>query len=294
MSPSNVEDSSSLAIESDPGTDTRVRQIFGRAASMRLLSFRAQEAHAQALPCQDFAMFTCDRQGTSICFCVCDGVGSSFKGDFAAQYLAVSLVNWLQKLTNIPRRPAKLLKKLQPQMDEWAREAQSLLTCSELPQALPPLVREVLDELRATYGSETVFLCGRIDMEGESQPAEESYRGSAKALFYWMGNVTARLFLTENKYIDVGDKNNDAPRWSTVHGRKGVLRTRILALETLDRLLVHTDGLDVLEEELVVLDDSELQMRIENLRSLPRSDDMTLLDLQWRANASTAEKEEVI
>jgi hypothetical protein len=279
-------------VESHLETDTCVQTIFGQFASVRLLSFRSQEAHTQTLPCQDYARIMSNKQGTSLCFCVCDGVGSSFKGDFAAQYLAVSLVNWLQKLTNIPKKPSKLSRRLQPRLDQWDREAQACLLSTRIPGELPPLVREVLEELRETYGSETVFLCGRIDIVGEFQSTTQSHR--AQALFCWMGNVTARLFLTASKHFDIGDQHNDSPRWSTVQGRKGQLKTQIVALDTFERLLIHTDGLNTLEKELTTLDNDALQTRMEYLRSLPSNDDMTMLDLQWLSNASTATKEDAL
>lgn len=289
---SDVEDSSSLLIESQPETDAHVQTMFGRVASVRLLSFRSQEAQTQALPCQDYARIMSNRQGTSICFCVGDGVGSSFKGDFAAQYLSASLVSWLQKLPGIPKKPAKIVRRLQPRMDQWAREAQACLTSTEIPHELPPIVREVLEELRGTYGSETVFLCGRIDVAGERQSAAPPQK--VQALFCWMGNVSARLFFSANRYIDLGDKNNDSARWSTVKGRKGLLNARILVLDRLERLLIRTDGLDTLDEEIAMLDDAELQLRIQYLRSLPGNDDMTILDLQWLTNAPATKKEDAL
>jgi protein phosphatase 2C-like protein len=287
---SDAEVSTSLMIESHLETDTYVQAMFGQSIIVRLLSFRSQEADAQALPCQDYARITSNQQGTTICFCVCDGVGSSFKGDFSAHYLAERLVSWLQKLTSIPKKPAKLVRRLQPRLDQWARGAQACLINIEIPHELPPLVREVLEELRGTNGSETVFLCGRIDIAGELQLTTPSQK--VKALFCWMGNVTARLFLSTNEHIDVGDKNNDSIRWSTLQGHKGLLNARILVLDALERLLIHTDGLNLLDEELAGLDDAQLLMRIEHLRSLPRNDDMTVLDLQWLVNALITEKDE--
>jgi hypothetical protein len=288
----DVEDNSFLLIESQPETDANVQAVFGQVANIRLLSFRSQEAQTQSLPCQDYARMVSCRQGEIICFCVCDGVGSSFKGDFAARYLTESLVSWLQKLSNIPKKPAKLMRRLQPQLNQWAQEAQASLSSIEIPQELPPLVREVLEELRETYGSEAVFLCGRIDLVGEQQSATQSRK--ARALFCWMGNVTARLFFPPNRYVDLGDKSNDSSRWSTVKGGKGSLKARILVLDTLERLLIHTDGLDTLDEELSFLDDAELQLGIENLRCQPGNDDMTMLDLQWLSNTQSAKKEDLL
>lgn len=282
------DDNSLLIVESEQGADTFVQNSLGQAIIVRLLSFRCQEAQAQELPCQDYARITVNRKGSSICFCICDGVGSSYKGDFAAQYLALCMVEWLQKLTVIPRKTSKLLKTLRPQLDRWADEAQTVLKCFDIPPELPTLVREVLEELRSTYGSETVFLSGRIDSVEPSLPLSESHR--VKVLFCWMGNVTARLFLTTGRCIDIGDAGNDYNRWSTARGRHGILRTQIFTFDTVERLIVHTDGLDTIGEELSDLSDADLEMQARQLLTLPTNDDMTVLDLQWiRINA---EKEE--
>src|SRR5437868_7037665 len=65
---------------------------------VRLLSVRSQEAQMQNLTNQDYARVYIQSDGSSLCFCVCDGVGSSYKGDFAAQYLAKCLIQWMQTL----------------------------------------------------------------------------------------------------------------------------------------------------------------------------------------------------
>jgi hypothetical protein len=278
----NYNDSSLLTLESNQCVDTFAQISLNQSVTARLLSFRCQEAQAQALPCQDYATVMSQREGMSICFCVCDGVGSSYKGDFAAAYLAKCLVRWLQTLAVIPRASAKLLKTLCPCLDQWAHEAQMALLAHAIPSELPALVQEVLMDVRTTYGSEAVFLCGRIDAVKVRSPLLLSQAKRVRVLFCWMGNVSGQVFTTGNRSIAIGDKGNDYNRWSTARGQRGTVKTRIFTFDTIKRLTIHTDGLDGIADELANLSDEGLQTRVQQLLTLPTSDDMTLLDLQWQ------------
>ena len=281
----NYDDSSPLTLESNQCVDTFVQISLDQSVTARLLSFRCQEAQAQCLPCQDYATLMSLREGTSICFCVCDGVGSSYKGDFAAAYLAKCLLGWLQKLAVLPRTSTKLLKTLCPCLDQWAHEAQTALLAHPISSELPALVQEVLTDVRTTYGSETVFLCGRIDAIKARSLLLLSRVKRVRVLFCWMGNVSGQVFTTGNRSIPIGDKGNDYNRWSTARGRHGVVKMRIFTFDTIKGLTIHTDGLDSIADELAALSDEGLQMRVQQLLTLPTSDDMTLLDLHWQHTA---------
>lgn len=271
----------SLILESDQQEDTFMQQPIGQTVTARLLSYRCSEAQIRALPCQDYARIASNREGTSLCFCVCDGVGNSFRGNIAARSLAVYLVDWLQQLAGIPRRPSRLLKELQLQFDQWAREIQGEIQQMEMPDEIPALVREVLEELRGTYGSETVFLCGRIDSREVSSSPFRSQSPQVWALFMWMGNVIAKVCASSGKSIALGDTQNDYHRWSTARGQHGLVKARIFASDSLVRLIVYTDGLEGIEGKLMALSDDELQIEARHLLTLPVNDDVTVLDLQW-------------
>jgi hypothetical protein len=266
----------------------------------RLLSLRCQEAQDQASPNQDYATLTCRQDRSSLCFCVCDGVSSSYKGDYAAHYLATHLVTWLQDLPDLrrqPQRPPRLLPSLQAYLNQLATSAQSELTTLALPENVPHLVREVLEELRLAYGSETVFFCGRLDYDlavNVAQPVE--YVGKKKvptlgqALFFWMGNVTARLCTTADQCIVLGDDSDQHGRWSTVRGCRGALRAWSRPLKALQRLTIYTDGLDTLGPQLSTLDDTAWQEQTHSLLASPANDDMTVLELRWQYPASLAQE----
>ena len=190
-----------LTLETNQTAETFVRKPLGEVSTARLFSFRSREAQTQALPSQDYARVSSNRKGSSLCFCVCDGVGSSYKGGFAARYLAVCLVDWLQTLTAIPRKRTKIAKDLQSLLDQCASRAQSELKQLSIPSETPALVREVLEDLRDNYGSETVFLCGRVDHARRVSQPTPVY--TVRALLCWMGNVSAYLFTPPGQQITV-------------------------------------------------------------------------------------------
>jgi hypothetical protein len=274
--------------ETDQTTDGYVHIPLGQTVDARLLSVRCHEAQSQALPNQDYARIIYRQDDASLCFCVCDGVGSSYKGDFAAHYLATHLVNWLHDLSDLRPGPLKLGGSLHSYLNKLASPAQSELAALPFPKDRPPLVQEVLAELLSDYGSETVFLCGRLDYgpTGEIQRAQPFWRAPdprvGRAFFCWMGNVSARLFTTPEHFILLGDTSDRDGRWSTLHGCRGTLRVWKRSLRALDRLVVYTDGCGESELRLFDAMDDGRSAQAQQLLSLPAQDDMTALEFHWQ------------
>jgi Protein phosphatase 2C len=257
--------------------DNFVRRSPGETLSLRLLSLRCQEARMQDLPGQDYASIASNSDASAIAFCVCDGVGQSFKGDFAARYLAQRLVRWLRTLPAVPSMAEPVSSGLRLALESWAHDGQATLVRRRLPDE-PPLLREVLAEVRETYGSETVFLGGRIDSQQLAVPLSRS--AGARAIFCWMGNVTAQLYAADGQCIGLGDAGDDRNRWSTGRGIRGELTVRVMAAESMRRLIVYTDGIEPLAGDLASLTGDELQDQAWHLLASPTSDDMTVLDVE--------------
>ena len=55
------------------------------------------------------------------------------RGGFAAQYLAVCLVGWLQTLAAVPRKAGKISKEVQSLLAQWAPQAQAELVHLSIP-----------------------------------------------------------------------------------------------------------------------------------------------------------------
>lgn len=266
-------------LESDQFADSFVTASVDDWATVRLCSVRCQESQVGTIPNQDYARVVFAEQGSSLSFCVCDGVGGSYLGNFAARYLATRLTDYLLTLPAIPRNPRKVAVVLRKQLKLWADEAHAELRLTAPPLATSALQREILVEQRDQHGSATVFFSGRID--NVSKPSFRSPRGLS-ALFCWMGNVTARMHSSSDSCQELGDLHNDRNRWSTLLGQQGLLTIRVNALNRSKPLVVHTDGLDTLSEQLSQFDDQELQARIRQLLPLPTNDDMTVLELRWQ------------
>ncbi len=260
-------------LTSNQSIDTLTRVQIAPTISARLLSVRCREAQTQDLHNQDYAGLVYLNDGASLCFCVCDGVGSSYKGDFAAYFLVTHLLAWLQEMTEIPQDMAMFTSTLHGLLDLWTYDARMQLKKVVLPSETPQLAREVMEELRDTYGSETVFLCGRIDTEESSR--------STQAVLCWMGNVTARLSLPLDSCVVLGHTDDRSGRWSTVQGRRGQVDIWHATFATPEWLVIHTDGLNAIGENLALLSDDEWHVQIQNLLLSPQNDDMTALEIRW-------------
>ena len=280
MQPGNREWEPLAFVETNPRQDTFVQLALADGLSMRLLSVRCQEAVEENLPCQDYALAVVEQDRSRLAFCVCDGVGGSYKGDYAASYLSHCLVEWLLDLPDLRVQTVDLAQALEFKLHSWAEQGHEDLQREPLPANISALLRHVLEEQRNTFGSETVFFAGRIDY-GPSLGREPQNR---QALFCWMGNIAAQIFVTPAKSTLLGDSSqldSDRNRWSTRQGPLGMLGASTINFEMVERLIVSTDGLATISSELASLDDEMLEIKIEELSRLPANDDMTLLDVQW-------------
>lgn len=301
-----------VRLASDPARDTFVRLALGPGVVVRLLSQRCQEATAQGLPNQDYSVLLSRREGASLAFCVCDGVGSSYKGDFAAAYLAARLVDCLAALPSMmmggdqttppsvvtgARNCERLREYLLAQLAAWAHSGQEELRTLAMPADVDPLVGEVLAELRDGTGSEAVFLAGRVEFaaEGEGSPNASSsgarpavpWNGqSAHLALCWMGNVTAQVYSAPDRQEPLCTPSDDRNRWSTARGARGRLEVACATLPELHRLVVHTDGAESFGASIAGLADRALAARAGQQHASPRDDDLTMLDICWDAARS--------
>lgn len=275
----SVHDLSALAalneLISDQTRDTFAHVALGSGVRARLLSFRCQEARDQRLTGQDYARVALQPGTGRIAFCVCDGVSSSFRGDFAARYLGDRMVDWLLALPEERAPMAEVAAALSDRLTQWAELAQQELLRQELPASTAPLVQEVLQELRLSHGSEAVFLAGLIEpVLADTRP---------RVLLCWMGNVAARLLPDVGRDLSADLFRDDRNRWSTARGFRGQLSARALTLPSLTGLLVYTDGLAAIGATLPDATDEQLQAAAFAQLEQPDNDDMTLLDLRWSA-----------
>ena len=258
--------------------NTFVRQPFDQG-TLRLLYQRCQESEAQASPCQDYAV-AASETSTSLCFCVCDGVSGSYQGDFAARYLATALLDWLIKARPSATESRVLAASLVDDLAQWAHQGHASLAQVAVAPDTPPLVREVMEETRATYGSEAVFLACRIDLDTPAK-REQQLLQPARIFMCWMGNVAAQVFTAPDCAQPFNLAGDDRQRWSTGRGLCGNVAIHSWQIEDLHRIIVFTDGFARTGEGVWQMTDADLQACARELLALPTNDDMTVLDIQW-------------
>lgn len=213
----------------------------------------------------------------SLTFCVSDGVGGSYRGDFAAYDLAHCLIDWLQALPGLHSDLQEAATELEKQLHSWQGKGQA-----ELQNLLQPAnIPEFLKEQQEKYGSETVFFGGRIDSTMGVHHQRYNRRGGSSAGWAMcQHNSSSRQKNTLLLGGDLGGEQ-DRNRWSTRYGPRGILTCLKMKLDMVERLIIHTDGLDTISMELASLDDDALQTRTRAILQSATNDDMTLLDIQW-------------
>ena len=260
----------------DPGRETPVRTGRHGELAYRYAYARAADTQQSAGVGQDFMAFR--PGGEAFQFAVCDGVGQSFFGEIAAQFLARALLKWLsanQANLMSPDVRADLARFL----DGERQAASAVVEAHAIPSNLPAMLREVLEEKRA-IGSEAMFVCGHISMPSAAHP-------SGAVFLAWMGDMRARLWRGESERTDwLGNVFETGQRWSTRSGlKRGRLNVFQAPLVGIDRLSVYSDGLALLDGYLTPPPDHELDTLIRRQAESPTSDDIAFLDLRFPSPA---------
>jgi len=239
---------------------------------------RSEESRCAEQPGQDYV--ACRKTSSGMTFALCDGVGASFVGNVAAQLLGDDLVNWMTH--RLPRGfdEAQTRVALTDHLIRLTRAATERILAERLPADLPPMVRSILREKQA-FGSESTFVCGRIDVPGAAFP-----RG--RLAFAWMGDSRLRLWdVKSERTPEFGKTFVTAERWSSrrgpVRGQPHVFVAPLLSPDgraTASRVLAYSDGLVDLDALAESLPDAELQAVMDASRSRPLNDDMSFIEIQ--------------
>lgn len=229
---------------------------------------RAAETVNQGDTGQDFAAV---RLNGNVCnFVLCDGVGMSYLGDFAARFLGNSLLDWLET-TSVPSAEGieKLLQDLTIPASEQLEKLQPL-------DNSPLLLREVLMEKRSR-GSQAMYVCGQIILSGASR--------RSRVWIAWQGDSRIRLWrngqeqsATFQKYCRTNE------RWSTregtVGGKPHIFEAKMSGSENV-RLQLYTDGLNDLDAIQAYIPDEQIQVLLDSRHTGGLEDDAAFIELEW-------------
>ena len=220
-----------------------------------------------------------------LAFALCDGVSQSFMGDLAAKRLGNALVIWLSNLsTGID--PEIMKESLSRKLTELSGEIAGEINDHPLPESTPAMLRTVLEEKRS-LGSESTFVCGRIDLPNSDNP-----EGSLIAA--WMGDSRLRLWnQSRESWQKSIEKLNVNQRWSSrlgpVGGEPNILAAPLMDEDgdhyNLAHIMVYSDGLAALDKVDDILSNEELTDLVNRVTLSPQSDDISLFEI-WLGGIS--------
>ncbi len=222
---------------------------------------------------QDYVAFHYDDK--NLAFAVCDGVGQSFMGDVAARALGDGLVSWLWEIRQ-PEDAAGFSAAAHEALNDLTRETKKLVADYALPESLPPILKQALEMQRA-YGSESMFVAGRICLGGP---------GTWVALC-WLGDAPVAAVDVDGKLVDLSPHGQTSERWNATTGVKGVIHAWVSHGETIARVAGYTDGLGI--EGVPV--DEDLKRIMEHWVLAPPMDDASLFDVRLAPSPQTTGQE---
>ncbi len=253
-----------------------------RHATITYLYTRSNESRTHNTEGQDYLTFSHNEYAVS--FAVCDGVGQSFCGNLAAKFLGDELVRWLDK-TKLGLDESGQAQQLTGLLKELTTPGQEKIQTYPLPEDTPPLVQQALEGQRG-YGSETMFVCGRL----EFSPDPMDLRKPGRLFLYWLGDTEVQVFDRKDRPINIGAEWTTQERWSTTKGIKGANSVHVWGsrLDEISHIIIYSDGLASVADQLyeLVKTPKRLQEQVEELYNAPESDDISLIDIQLKILSS--------
>lgn len=259
--------------------ETQVQVVQESGLAYRFAYARASETQKTGDLGQDY--LTVLNLKKALIFALCDGVSQSFMGDLAARYLGNALVEWLKAPSRIAMSHEDIRDTLDAHLRDLTEAATAEVQRYPLPQNIPSMLREVLEQKRE-IGSQTTFVCGRIDL-----PCQESPEGHL--VLAWMGDSRLRVWSKDGTPLPLNGNFETAQRWSSDRGPiNGQPNVYVSPLEpTIGRIMAYTDGLPALDDWQESPSNTTVDKLIADAELTPQNDDITFFEV--RVGKSPAE-----
>ncbi len=267
--------SSSRILRVQQDRESPVRVVHRKTLAYRFAYARAADTRVADDVGQDY--LTVLEGERTLTFALCDGVSQSFFGNLAARYLGDALVDWLSKHLPPTMDPEAFCQALTIHLRTLVGPATEAVQHHPLPTGIPQMLRDVLEEKRA-LGSESTFVCGRIDLPGDDFP-------TGRIALAWMGDSRLRLWEGDDAHaVDLGGVFETAQRWSTRRGLVGgEPNVYVAPLESagrsIKRLMAYSDGLIALDDWNIAPPNHVVQDMITRAGEAATSDDISFLEV---------------
>lgn len=260
----------------DQNRETPVQIVRGQSLAYRYAYARSADTRKANDVGQDYLAFGQDN--ATFIFALCDGVSQSFYGDLAARLLGDAVLAWLNDGLPPGLDREAIRAALAARLHALTASATEQVQRRPLPEDIPPMLRDVLEQKRG-MGSESTFICGRIDLPGPQFP-------QGRVVLAWMGDSRLRLWGPGGeRSADLGGEFKTEQRWSSRRGLVGN-GPHVFAepLEqngrrTLLGLMAYSDGLGALDRYTRPPSNFALQDLIDRAGEAAVSDDISFLEI---------------
>lgn len=256
-------------------SDTQFAREYTPHGAVGFAFNRSHDSFVHKTDGQDYFVFSDSNDKFS--FVLCDGVGQSYCGQLAAKFLGDWLFQWLEDLNIEAIHNSDIAIQLTNELNNLSAEAQQMVSDHKLPESLPELLLIALNEQK-NYGSEAVFVVGRIDFKSKCSPPLLS--------LFWLGDTQFHIFDKKGGEVEIPGKWVNAERWSTKNGIRGTDHVNHWSyrLRKEKMLVAHSDGIkSPVNDHLFELVDrpNEMIKAIDGLRSSPESDDVSMICFEF-------------
>ncbi len=266
---SHQPDSGRIALPQD--RETPLKSLNTPIGTLLYLYNRSADSIEAETVGQDYVTFRYDEH--NLTFAVCDGVGQSFIGDLAARLLGDYLIDWLWELKR-PETEQLFSADVMTALDAFTEISGKHATEYQLPASLPPILKQALEMQRA-YGSEAMFVAGRITLASDDTPGW--------AALCWLGDAPVAAIDIDGELVDLGPHGSTSERWNATTGVKGTVHTWLSDIERVARVAGYTDGLGLSH----VPKDADLATMVELWANQPPIDDASLFDVRLGVSPET-------
>ena len=256
--------------------DTFTQEKKGEVFSFCYSYIRSNESRQENETGQDYLTFS--ESSSSFSFVLCDGVSQSFFGELAANILGDELLVWLNDQPLIMDKKF-LSESLTTFLTQLTEKANSLVQSYVIGADTSAMLEEVLEEKRS-MGSESMYICGRIDCESEDLP-------QGRMILSGTGDERIRIWNRKAEISrELGIETNIDQRWSTnrgiVRGEPSFVVKPLLNRKgkiIYKRILAYTDGFSLLDQETARLSTKKLDKMINESILLPENDDLSMIEI---------------
>ena len=256
--------------------DTYPQEFLGEFFSYRYAYIRSRDSRGENEPGQDYLTYS--EKETTFSFALCDGVSQSFFGDIASKFLGDELLLWLNE-QQAEMNITQIKKSLTFHLSKLTDNAKKAVKDHYIGTNTPAMLQAVLEEKRA-LGSESMFICGRIDLVSPEQP-------QGRIILAWMGDGNIRMWNKKGEETHKGKFEPDVNmRWSTNQGIVGGEPSLYVSplsnqeeKSQIHRVLAYTDGFGLLDQEKERLSKQGLNEIINESLGLAENDDMSMIEI---------------